>query len=35
MGLAKQKIINPLAMVMFAGSIMQGQEVGLGHKIKF
>jgi hypothetical protein len=35
MGLTKQKIINPLALVMFAGGIMQGQEVGLGHKINF
>jgi hypothetical protein len=35
MGLTKQKIINPLALVMFAGVIMQGQEVGLGHKIEF
>ena len=35
MGLTKQKIINPIALVMFAGGIMQGQEVGLGHKIHF
>ena len=34
-GLTKQKIVNPLALVMFAGGVMQGQEVGLGHKIQF
>jgi hypothetical protein len=35
MGLTEQKIVNPLALVMFVGVIMQGQEVGLGHKISF
>jgi hypothetical protein len=35
MGLTKQKIVNPLALVMFSGGVMQGQEVGLGHKIQF
>jgi hypothetical protein len=34
-GLTKQKIINPFALVMIAGGMLQGQEVGLGHKIQF
>ena len=34
-GLSNQKIINPLALVLFAGGIMQGQEIGRGHKIEF
>lgn len=35
MGLSKQKIINPLAVLMLAGSITQGQEIGNGHKFEF
>lgn len=34
-GLNKQEIVNPLAMILFAGGIMQGEKVGLGHKINF
>jgi hypothetical protein len=35
MGLTKQKIVNPLALAWFAGTILRGQKVGSGHKIKF
>ena len=35
MGLKDQKILNPLALFIFAGRILQGQEVGLGHKVRF
>ncbi|MDA9989516.1 hypothetical protein N9E48_01735 [Paracoccaceae bacterium] len=35
MGLKKQKILNPLALVLFAGALMQGQETGFGHKVEF
>jgi hypothetical protein len=35
MGLTKQKIVNPIALIVFAGGIIQGEEVGLGHKADF
>ena len=35
LGLSKQKIINPLAMLMLASTIMEGQEIGNGHSFEF
>lgn len=35
MGLTKQKIVNPLALIMFSVGLMQGKEVGLGHKVSY
>lgn len=34
-GLANQKIINPIALAIFAGGVMQGEEIGRGHKASF
>lgn len=34
-GIAKQKILNPVALIMFGGAVMRGEPVGYGHKTQF